>query len=57
MGKVNRKIEYMFTGGVAGAMEQVLAARGSATRTVAEQTQSGAEQGCDVGLFVVTPAN
>ncbi|WP_447530342.1 DUF5943 domain-containing protein [Vreelandella sp. TE19] len=57
MGKVNRKIEYMFTGWFAGAMDQILAARGSETRTVAEQTQSGAEDGCEHGLFVVTPVN
>lgn len=55
MGKVNRRIEYMFTGWFAGAMDQILGARGSALRTVAEQTQSEAEQGCDVGIFTVTP--
>ncbi|RUR31249.1 4-vinyl reductase [Vreelandella nanhaiensis] len=57
MGKVNRKIEYMFTGWFAGAMDQILSARGSSLRTVAEQTQSGAEEGCEHGLFVVTPEN
>nr|WP_301282988.1 MULTISPECIES: 4-vinyl reductase [unclassified Halomonas] len=57
MGKVNRKIEYMFTGWFAGAMDQILSARGSSLRTVAKQTQSGAEEGCDHGLFVVTPLN
>lgn len=57
MGKVNRKIEYMFTGWFAGAMDQILSARGSSLRTVAEQTQSGAEEGHENGLFVVTPEN
>lgn len=57
MGKVNRKIEYMFTGWFAGAMDQILSARGSSLRTVAEQTQSGAEEGHNNGLFVVTPVN
>ncbi len=55
LGKVDRKVEYMFTGWFAGSMDQILAARGSALRTVAEQTQSGAEEGCDVGYFVVKP--
>ncbi|MFC0338229.1 hypothetical protein SAMN05421848_2404 [Kushneria avicenniae] len=56
MGKVDRKVEYMFTGWFAGAMDQILSARGSELRTVAVQTQSGAQQGHDHGLFVVTPA-
>ncbi|MGO2241757.1 MAG: DUF5943 domain-containing protein [Halomonas sp.] len=55
MGNVNRKIEYMFTGWFAGAMDQIISARGSSLRTLAEQTQSGAEEGCEHGLFVVTP--
>ncbi|SEL88211.1 DUF5943 domain-containing protein [Halomonas daqiaonensis] len=55
LGKVDRKIEYMFTGWFAGAMDQILAARGSDLRTVAEQTQSGAEKGCEVGYFEVKP--
>ncbi|WP_163575858.1 DUF5943 domain-containing protein [Halomonas faecis] len=55
MGKVGRKVEYMFTGWFAGAMDQILAARGSAMRTVAAQTQSAAETGCDVGIFEVEP--
>ncbi|RDB43159.1 hydrocarbon binding protein [Halomonas sp. DQ26W] len=55
LGKVDRKVEYMFTGWFAGAMDQILAARDSTLRTVAEQTQSGAEQGFDVGYFVVKP--
>ncbi|SDJ32225.1 4-vinyl reductase [Billgrantia gudaonensis] len=55
MGKVGRKVEYMFTGWFAGAMDQILAERGSDLRTVAEQTQSAAEVGCDVGIFEVEP--
>lgn len=55
LGKVGRKIEYMFTGWFAGAMDQILAARGSDLRTVAEQTQSAAEEGCEVGIFETKP--
>ncbi|MDN3524217.1 DUF5943 domain-containing protein [Halomonas sabkhae] len=55
LGKVGRKVEYMFTGWFAGAMDQILEARGSQLRTVAEQTQSAAEQGCEVGYFVTVP--
>ncbi len=55
MGKVNRKIEYMFTGWFAGAMDQILEASGKQLRTQAEQTQSAAETGCDVGYFDVAP--
>lgn len=54
-GKVGHKVDYMFTGWFAGAMDQILGARGSALRTVAEQTQSAAEPGCDVGRFQVSP--
>ncbi|EKA30990.1 hypothetical protein PABE177_5971, partial [Pseudomonas aeruginosa ATCC 700888] len=46
---------YMFTGWFAGAMDQILAARGSSLRTVAEQVYSGAEDGHEDGLFVVKP--
>ncbi|WP_280546833.1 DUF5943 domain-containing protein [Halomonas sp. 11-S5] len=55
LGKVDRKIEYMFTGWFAGAMDQILAARGSDLRTLAEQVQSAAEEGCDVGIFITRP--
>ncbi|MCG6656924.1 hydrocarbon binding protein [Halomonas campisalis] len=55
LGKVGRKVEYMFTGWFAGAMDQILAARGSDLRTVAEQTQSAAEEGCEVGYFETKP--
>ncbi|MAM55766.1 MAG: hydrocarbon binding protein [Salinicola sp.] len=55
LGKTGKKEEYMFTGWFAGAMDQILEARGSSLRTRAEQTQSGAEAGCEVGYFDVTP--
>ncbi|KAA0020584.1 hydrocarbon binding protein [Salinicola corii] len=55
LGKTGKREEYMFTGWFAGAMDQILEARGSSLRTVAEQTQSGAEAGCEVGYFDVTP--
>ncbi|TDO99811.1 DUF5943 domain-containing protein [Marinomonas balearica] len=54
-GKVNRKVDYMFTGWFAGALDQVAGNLGFAVRTKAVQTQSGAEDGCDVGYFEVTP--
>lgn len=57
LGKVGRKVEYMFTGWFAGAMDQILNTRGSDLRTVAEQAQSAAEPGHDYGLFIVKPAN
>ena len=55
LGKVGRKVEYMFTGWFAGAMDQILSARDSELRTVAEQLQSAAEPGCDAGIFDVRP--
>ncbi|MFT5720935.1 MAG: hypothetical protein ACI9W6_001236 [Motiliproteus sp.] len=54
-GKVNRKVDYMFTGWFAGAMDQIAESLGSEVRTKAVQTQSAAEDGCDVGYFEVTP--
>lgn len=54
-GQVNRKVDYMFTGWFAGALDQVLASSGSDIRTRSEQTQCAAEAGCDVGYFVVSP--
>ena len=54
-GKVGSKVDYMFTGWFAGAMDQILAAAGSPIRTVAEQVQSAAEEGCDHGIFVTRP--
>ena len=53
--KVNRKVDYMFTGWFAGALDQILESKGLATRTKAIQTQSAAEEGCDVGYFHVSP--
>ena len=55
LGKTGKREEYLFTGWFAGAMDQILEARGSDLRTVAEQTQSAAEEGCDVGRFTVVP--
>jgi hypothetical protein len=56
-GKVDRKVDYMFTGWFAGAMDQILGARGYSLLTRAEQIQSAAEHGCDHGIFVVQPLN
>ncbi|MFC3025039.1 DUF5943 domain-containing protein [Vibrio zhugei] len=54
-GKVNRKVDYMFTGWFAGAMDQVGQSMGLNTATHAVQIQSGAEDGCEFGLFDVAP--
>ncbi|MDC0610160.1 DUF5943 domain-containing protein [Vibrio sp.] len=54
-GKVNRKVDYMFTGWFAGAVDQVAQSMGFDVKTQAVQVQSGAEEGCDFGLFEVTP--
>ncbi|WP_087718081.1 DUF5943 domain-containing protein [Salinicola salarius] len=54
LGKTGKREEYLFTGWFAGAMDQILAARAIDLRTRAEQTQSGAEAGCDVGYFEVS---
>ncbi|MRI33157.1 hydrocarbon binding protein [Endozoicomonas sp. OPT23] len=54
-GKVNRKVDYMFTGWFAGAMDQIAENLGYSVRTKAEQTRCAAEDGCDDGLFEVTP--
>ena len=54
-GKCSRKVDYMFTGWFAGAMDQILAARGSSIRTVAEQVYGGSEEGHEDGLFVTKP--
>ena len=56
-GKVDRKIDYMFTGWFAGAMDQIADSLGYPVRTQAVQIQSAAEQGCDYGLFEVSPLN
>lgn len=54
-GKVNRKVDYMFTGWFAGALDMVSQSLGYEVKTVAEQTQCAAEEGCDVGYFEVKP--
>lgn len=54
-GKVNRKVDYMFTGWFAGAMDQIAESLGYEVRTQAEQTQCAAEDGCDYGIFEVAP--
>ena len=54
-GKVGRKVDYMFTGWFAGAIDQILSARGSQIRTVAQQVYSASEEGHEHGLFSVKP--
>lgn len=54
-GKVDRMVDYMFTGWFAGALDQIAESQGLSVRTVARQTQSGAQTGCDYGLFEVSP--
>ena len=43
------------TGWFSGAIDQILAAKGSPIRTVTVQEYSGAEDGHDDGLFVTRP--
>ena len=45
----------MYTGWFAGAIDQIAKAQGFDVQTVAVQTQSAAEDGCDFGLFEVSP--
>ncbi|SHF79376.1 DUF5943 domain-containing protein [Vibrio gazogenes] len=54
-GKVNRKVDYMFTGWFAGAIDQIAQSLGYTVQTQAEQVQSAAEDGCDYGIFAVSP--
>ena len=54
-GKVNRMVDYMFTGWFSGAIDQVAKSLGYETRTLSEQTQCAAQDGCDVGYFEVKP--
>ena len=54
-GKVDRMVDYMFTGWFAGALDQIAESQGLSVRTVARQTQSGAQTGYDYGLFEVSP--
>ena len=55
VGQVNRKVDYMFTGWFAGAMDQIANTLGFPVKTQAQQTQCAAEEGYDVGYFEVTP--
>lgn len=54
-GRANRKVDYMFTGWFAGAMNQIGEAEGLARRCRSTQLQSAAEDGKSHGLFEVTP--
>lgn len=54
-GKVNRKVDYMFTGWFAGAVDQVAKSLGYSVQTKAIQVQSAAEDGCEFGVFEVAP--
>lgn len=55
MGQVGRKVDYMYTGWFAGAVDQIAKANGYSVHTVARQTQCAAEPGVDYGLFEVEP--
>ena len=52
-GKVNRKVDYMFTGWFAGAMDQIAKSLGYTVETVAKKTQCVYENGCDYGISEV----
>lgn len=54
-GQVNRKVDYMFTGWFAGAIDQIAYSLGYTVKTKARQIQCEAEEGCDHGLFEVQP--
>jgi hypothetical protein len=54
-GKVNRKVDYMFTGWFAGAMDQIADSLGYGVKTQAIQVQCAAEGGCEFGIFDVSP--
>ncbi len=55
-GKVNRKVDYMFTGWFAGALDQIADSLDLGYKTQAVQRQSAAQEGIDHGLFDVFPA-
>ncbi|RXJ70615.1 hydrocarbon binding protein [Veronia nyctiphanis] len=55
MGEAGYKVDYMFKGWLAGAMDQVTNGVGFPLKTVATQLQSEAEPGCQFGLFEVKP--
>lgn len=54
-GKVNRMVDYMFTGWFSGAIDQIAKAQGFATKTLSAQTQCGAQEGFEVGYFESRP--
>ena len=54
-GKVNRMVDYMFTGWFSGAIDQIAKAQGLDVRTLSEQTQCGAQEGFEVGYFETRP--
>ncbi|MCC4262843.1 4-vinyl reductase [Oceanimonas baumannii] len=54
-GKVERMVDYMFTGWFAGAMDQIAQSLGYPVRTQARQVQGASQSGCDYGLFEVSP--
>ncbi|MFQ3197808.1 MAG: hypothetical protein ACI8R9_001686 [Paraglaciecola sp.] len=54
-GKVNRQVDYMFTGWFAGAMDQIAGSLGYGVKTQATQIQCAAEDGCEFGIFDVSP--
>lgn len=54
-GQCGRKVDYLFTGWFAGAMDWVLESAGSSIRSRSVQLQSAAEPGCGYGLFEVSP--
>ncbi len=54
-GECGEKVDYMFTGWFAGAMDWIAESRGSALRTRSVQRQSAAEPGCEYGIFEVSP--
>ena len=54
-GKVNRMVDYMFTGWFSGAMDQIANAQGLKMRTLSAQTQCGSQDGVEVGYFESRP--
>jgi len=54
-GKVNRMVDYMFTGWFSGAIDQIAKAQGFDVKTLSAQTQCGAQEGFEVGYFESRP--
>ena len=54
-GKVNRMVDYMFTGWFSGAIDQIAKAQGLDVKTLSAQTQCGAQEGFEVGYFESRP--